>query len=99
MVGGPAHWLSTLRVYVSRLRRALDLWRGPALSGFADLLFAGPMPPGWKKPGSARSRTGWWCQRPATVISVPALDRVMAGEVESLPGGAISVPYQVVVPS
>ena len=36
----PAHWLPTLRVYVSRLRRALALWRGPALSGVADLPFA-----------------------------------------------------------
>jgi hypothetical protein len=29
-----------LRVYVSRLRRALGLWRGPALSGVAGLPFA-----------------------------------------------------------
>jgi hypothetical protein len=34
-----------------------------------------------------------------TAISVPPLERVMAGEEEAVPGGAICDPYQVVVPS
>ena len=38
-------------------------------------------------------------QGPVTAISVPPLNRVMAGEEEAVPGGAICSVYQVVVPS
>ena len=65
-------------------------------------LACAPDMPGWvvmagRWPGRPRGGRGGY--GPATVISVPPLKRVMAGEVEAVPGGAIWAPYQVEVPS
>ena len=58
----------------------------------------GPRPPKQNARRAAlRCRSGG--QGPVTAISVPPLERVMAGEEEAVPGGAICDPYQVVVPS
>ena len=55
--------------------------------------------PGWVVgagllPGRPRGGYG-----PATAISVPPLERIMAEEAETAPRGAIWAPYQVGVPS